>query len=54
MSLSDPYKELTFKCMDLPSTWLTIKNHFEINAAADIMAAETGLELLKLNEDDAT
>jgi hypothetical protein len=50
MSLSDPYKELTFDCMDLPSTWLTLKNHFESKAAADVMAAETQLENLKLNE----
>ena len=52
MSLSDPYKELTFECLDLTSTWLRLKNHFESNAAADIMAAEAELELLKLSEAD--
>ena len=48
MSLGDAYKELTFECASLPPTWLKLKNHIESKAAADIMAAETQLEQLKL------
>ena len=52
ISLSETYKELTFDCTDLPSTWRTLQNHFESKAAADVMAAEAQLEQLRLNEND--
>ena len=52
MSLSDQYKELTFDCTDLSSTWQILQNHFESKAAADVMAAEAQLEQIKLGEND--
>jgi transposase InsO family protein len=52
MSLSEPFKELTYDCMDLPSTWQTLQNHFESKAAADVMAAESQLEQLRLGDND--
>lgn len=52
MSLSGTYKTLTINCADLPSTWLTLENHFESKAAADVIAAEHQLDQLKLGEND--
>ena len=52
MSLSETYKTLTIDCTDLPSTWRTLENHFESKAAADVIAAETQLDQLKLGEND--
>jgi hypothetical protein len=52
MSLSETYKTLTIDCTDLPSTWRTLENHFESMAAADVIAAETQLDQLKLGEND--
>ena len=47
MSLPDAYKALTFDCLDLPSTWRVLTNHFESKAAADILNAEAQLEQLR-------